>query len=424
MNKVKNTIVEVFEDNFIYEIKRMSSYLEKYNFVAMDTEFPGIVYQLKDWVKDFYYKTIKMNVDNLKVIQVGITLCDEKGRYPPGNCTWQYNLKFDWTKDKYSNESIALLNSSGIDFSILYEKGVSFDIFAEYLMTSGLVLNDDIHWISFHGSYDFAYLLKSLTANSPLPDTENYFLDNLELYFRNFYDIRHLLRNQDNFKGSLSKIAQDLEVVRVGTTHQAGSDSIVTAEVFFRLFKRSHLTSEHLKLARNILYGIGEGADDYETLSYSNFTNMNTTNINLGMNSMGNLNGINNLNTLPNQNTYASNYGYHYLQNNVQYKTSSNPNVLYMNPNNIKGPVYNNFQQQPVQGIYNYNPSNGVNVINSGINNMSNINNMNSMNSMNINSYNSMNNTNNINTGNINVGIMNNKDKKKNFAKMLEAKSN
>ena len=70
MNKVKNTIVDVFEDNFIYEIKRMSSFLEKYNFVAMDTEFPGIVYQLKDWVKDFYYKTIKMNVDNLKVIQV------------------------------------------------------------------------------------------------------------------------------------------------------------------------------------------------------------------------------------------------------------------------------------------------------------------------------------------------------------------
>ena len=111
MSKSKNSIVEVFEENFIEEIKRMSSYADKYKFVAMDTEFPGIVYQLKEYSQDFYYKTIKMNVDNLKVIQVGVTLCDEKGKSPEPS-TWQFNLKFDWTKEKYSNESIALLGNS------------------------------------------------------------------------------------------------------------------------------------------------------------------------------------------------------------------------------------------------------------------------------------------------------------------------
>ena len=32
--------------------------------------------------------------------------------------------------------------------------------FAEYFMGSGLILNDDVHWIVFHGGFDLAYLLK------------------------------------------------------------------------------------------------------------------------------------------------------------------------------------------------------------------------------------------------------------------------
>ena len=41
------------------------------------------------------YKMIKMNVDKLKVIQIGISLADEEGNVPKGVNTWQFNFKFD-----------------------------------------------------------------------------------------------------------------------------------------------------------------------------------------------------------------------------------------------------------------------------------------------------------------------------------------
>jgi len=36
-----------------------------------------------------------MNVDKLKVIQVGISFADESGHLPHGVTTWQFNFKFD-----------------------------------------------------------------------------------------------------------------------------------------------------------------------------------------------------------------------------------------------------------------------------------------------------------------------------------------
>src|SRR5690606_1130095 len=132
---------------------------------------------------------------------------------------------------------------------------------------------EEIHWVSFHGAYDFAYLLR-LLLNNNLPEMESAFLEDLELYFKNFYDIRILLKSTESLKGSLNKIAQELDVVRIGTTHQAGSDSIVTAEVFFKLFKRSHLTADSLQQAKNVLFGFGDGADENETLSYTFFNHI------------------------------------------------------------------------------------------------------------------------------------------------------
>ena len=265
-------IKEVYSDNLKEEIKKISSLIEEYNYIGMDTEFPGIVYNLAQIENDFYYKTMKKNVDSLKLIQLGITLTNDKGEYPKKYKyhTWQFNFKFDKDKDKFSEESMELLNRSGIDFEKLKNNGIDHSIFAELLMTSGLVLNPEVHWVSYQGSYDFGYLLKIL-QNEKLPVKEDEFINYLGLYFPNFYDLRVLLKNGQNyFQGGLSKLLHLLGIERKGTMHQAGSDAIATIDSFHKSTSLKMINSKKILLLKNILYGIGKGKDNLNTINYIN----------------------------------------------------------------------------------------------------------------------------------------------------------
>jgi CCR4-NOT transcription complex subunit 7/8 len=89
----------------------------------------------------------------------------------------------------FAQDSIELLKSSGIDFDKFEKYGIDIQYFGECLVMSGLVLNDDVKWLSFHSSYDFGYLLKTLTC-AELPQEEASFLDLLTTYFPCIYDIK------------------------------------------------------------------------------------------------------------------------------------------------------------------------------------------------------------------------------------------
>lgn len=284
----KTKIIEVYEDNFIAEIKNISKYLINYPFVGMDTEFPGVLYPCKSFTTDFYYKFTKENVDKLKLIQIGISLFNKKGEKPPFPSTWQFNLKFDLKKDEIAQDALNLLKSSGLDFDKLKNKGIKHELFAEYFISSGLILNEHVIWISFNGFSDFAYLI-NLASNQKMPESENEFSENLELYFPNVYDIKKMLANIDLFKGGLNKVAKELKVERFGEMHQAGSDSMVTGEVFFSLLKMNYISLEDLNTEKNILFGIGAGLDNAETITYTQFISEPTPDLVLSM-----LNGSNN----------------------------------------------------------------------------------------------------------------------------------
>ena len=114
---------------------------------------------------------------------------------------------------------MSLLMECGIDFEVLKKKGISYNLFTEYFLVSGLVLNDNVTWISFNGISDFCYMLR-LVLNEDLPNDELDFLQTLKIYFPNLYDIKYLIKDNENFKGGLNKLAKELNVERTGEMHQ------------------------------------------------------------------------------------------------------------------------------------------------------------------------------------------------------------
>jgi len=253
-------IVDVWAKNLQEEIQKIMEIVDDYNYIAMDTEFPGVVARPIGSFKnshDYHYQTLKCNVDLLKIIQLGLCFCDEDGNMIPGMCTWQFNFKFNLSEDMYAQDSIDLLAKSGIDFKEHDAKGIDVQEFGEILMTSGIVLNDHIKWISFHSGYDYGYLLKVLTCQ-PLPKDEADFFELLKTYFPCVYDIKYLMKSCEDLKGGLQKVAEKLEVERIGPQHQAGSDSLLTAAAFFKmrsLFFENNIDDDKYM---GVLFGLGQ----------------------------------------------------------------------------------------------------------------------------------------------------------------------
>lgn len=239
----------------------------------------------------------------LKIIQIGLTLFNEKGETPPARplsqdstdlqssggagrssngrqqgaagggpfpYAWQFNFKFSLKDDMYNQTSIESLQQAGIDFQALERDGIDPLEFAALLIPSGLVCFENVRWISFHGGYDFGYLTKLLICRQ-LPHDEVEFDRLMKLYFPATYDVKHLTKHAGRLhssgmltttasdaaeilakfehKSGLENLADTLKIKRVGTAHQAGSDSLLTGRVFFALREKIYngsITDDHL----------------------------------------------------------------------------------------------------------------------------------------------------------------------------------
>jgi CCR4-NOT transcription complex subunit 7/8 len=185
-----SNIKDVWDGNLEEEISQIILLLDDYPYLAMDTEFPGFCINNPDVSqKDSAYRFIKANVDALKVIQIGITLSDKDGNFPEPICTWQFNLKFDLKTDRFSASSIELLKNAGINFNNLLEFGIEPIRLAELFTSSGLLFNEDVYWVTFHGAFDFAYLMK-LLSNQNLQSSLDSFNITMKLYFPNSLDLK------------------------------------------------------------------------------------------------------------------------------------------------------------------------------------------------------------------------------------------
>ncbi|XP_053953538.1 CCR4-NOT transcription complex subunit 7 isoform X1 [Anastrepha obliqua] len=252
-------IRDVWKHNLEEEFRTIRKVVQKYHYVAMDTEFPGVVARPVGEFRstaDYHYQLLRCNVDLLRIIQLGLTFMDDEGKTPPGYSTWQFNFKFNLSEDMYAQDSIDLLQNSGIQFKKHEEDGIDPLDFAELLMSSGIVLVDNIKWLCFHSGYDFGYLLKLLTDQN-LPSDESEFFELLRIYFPNIYDIKYLMKSCKNLKGGLQEVADQLELRRVGPQHQAGSDALLTGMAFFKM--REMFFEDNIDNAKYCghLYGLG-----------------------------------------------------------------------------------------------------------------------------------------------------------------------
>ncbi|KAL9689413.1 hypothetical protein QQ045_009798 [Rhodiola kirilowii] len=91
-------------------------------------------------------------------------------------------------------------------------------------MSSEVVLNEDVHWVTFHSPYDFGYLVKLLTCKN-LPETQTGFFDWIKVFFPVVYDIKHMMRFCDGLYGGLDKLAMRL-INGTTSRHHNSSDGV------------------------------------------------------------------------------------------------------------------------------------------------------------------------------------------------------
>ncbi|XLU22094.1 hypothetical protein S245_058160 [Arachis hypogaea] len=263
-------IRQVWAANADSEFQIIGSLIDKYRFVSIDTEFPGVVIlplnkNYRSLVPEETYQVMKANVDALKIIQLGLTLSDEHGNLPDlgtNNRThyiWQFNFRdFNLMRDIHAKDSVALLRSQGIDFARNEVAGVSSVHFAKLAAASGLLFNKALTWVTFHGAYDIGYLMKILTWGVLPKSLEEFLVLVKELFGGNAYDVKHVMRFCNGLYGGLEKVAETLHVDRVaGKCHQAGSDSLLTCHTFHKIRKTYFLANEDgFRKYVNVFFGL------------------------------------------------------------------------------------------------------------------------------------------------------------------------
>ncbi|EOY08419.1 Ribonuclease CAF1 - like 4 [Theobroma cacao] len=267
-------IRSVWSDNLESEFELIRSVIDGFPIISMDTEFPGIVVRpispggggggqyARPGDARAHYVSLKANVDLLKLIQIGLTFSDGNGNLPDlgtkNQYIWEFNFKdFNVANDAHAHDSVELLRRQGIDFEKNRELGIDSVRFAELMMSSGLVLNDAVTWVTFHCAYDFGYLVKCLTGEL-LPDQLTDFLDVVRMFFGDrVYDVKHLMRFCAGLYGGLDRASKALGVERViGKSHQAGSDSLLTLDAWLEVKKRYFGKEDSVEKYANVLYGL------------------------------------------------------------------------------------------------------------------------------------------------------------------------
>lgn len=235
-------IRDVYSSNLHSEFALLREAIVKHHTVSVDIEYPGVVGRSTAEAKDVLFENLRCNIDLLSPIQVAFSLCDGEGNLPQVEGVdvgaWQFNLKFSLKSDLYAPASIELLERAGVNFERLETNGIDQQEFGELLISSGLVIQDEVSMVAFHGGYVLAYLWKLMTCKE-MPSALEQFVDSLQLFLPTFWDLRLIKSRFDPewSKGSLDALAHEFNIKREPglTAHQAGSDSFLALKTFIAM---------------------------------------------------------------------------------------------------------------------------------------------------------------------------------------------
>jgi len=198
--------------------------------LALDMEFPGFPCEDPRFSSpEVHYQALRCNIDQLWPIQLGIAVASAKG---VNHGVWTFNIRFDADVDAHTEESMAFLRAAGIDFPRHRTEGIDALALGRRLVNSSLVGPHGCApcWLTFSGSYDWGYLLKLVTLGRVLPKLPGTFDKVISAYCPKRRELRDLLPN-----GSLEALGRKHGVKRWGCAHTAGSDALLTLELYMLL---------------------------------------------------------------------------------------------------------------------------------------------------------------------------------------------
>ncbi|KAI9727753.1 MAG: hypothetical protein M1834_007992 [Cirrosporium novae-zelandiae] len=203
-------IREVWGNNLAQEMATLRLLVEKYPYISLDVLFPGITARpMGKFVdkEEYHYQCTRCNVDMLKALKLGITLFSDDGQLPPAEgfdmpsvnamnggvaypCTWQFNFQYSPAQDMAPSDFLEE-QSKHTDWEMHENNGIDPFDFGALLMSSGLVLNEDVTWLSAHAAYDFGHLVKIMLCRA-MPISKDEFVNLIHICFPSFYDIKYL----------------------------------------------------------------------------------------------------------------------------------------------------------------------------------------------------------------------------------------
>lgn len=242
--------INVYNDNLAKSFKKIRKLSRKFNYISVNFTHPGT---LASCGKRPEWDRIQTNVSLTTPIQVSLALYDDNCNF---GGVWQFNFQYSLGTEMYREDTLASLKKAKIGFDRLEEMGVKPQNFAEILICSGILLNKQIHWVSYHSGYTFGMMLQLLRSDM-IPFEEAEFFKLIKLYFPNLYDIRYVASKKCNNTLASQLFFEKTKIESVDIS-QSYKNCQKFAPTFFRI--KSILTAQNSfdTLSFNgYIYGLG-----------------------------------------------------------------------------------------------------------------------------------------------------------------------